>query len=70
MTAKKTPARRKTTGVSPSASFATTPSEKKIAEVTALSVIANRAGSPRPRVTSTRARSDRRFSPSRARSDI
>ena len=47
---------RKTTGVSPRASPATTPTEKKIDETIALSVIAKSAGSPRPRASSASAR--------------
>src|SRR5215207_1203405 len=67
VTAKKTPASRNTNGVIPSARSATTPSEKKIAETTALSVMAKRAGSPSVRAITTRARSEPRFRPSELR---
>ena len=60
----------------PSARSATTPSEKKIAETTVLSVIANSAGSPSvcEIITPTRSEprlrpSELRLRPSRARSE-
>ena len=60
MITKNTPATRNTSGVSPSASSATTPSEKKIAETIALSVIANSAGSPSERTMRPPMRSEPR----------